>query len=1615
MRNRIHFIWLALLLGVAGANAKEAYAFYMESDHSLNFCYDDSKASIAQSYTIYDLNTGSNTPAWSNIASQIEELYFYTSFADYKPTSCYKWADGMANLTRVRNISNLITSSVTRMDYMFHNCTKLTSLDLNTFNTQNVTSMRAMFSGCSSLISLNVSNWSNNRVSDMTLMFENCTSLTSLNLTNFRTTSVIDMSCMFLNCKKLTSLNVSGFETYNVSNFYRMFDSCSSLTSLNVKNFDASNVTLDTGFRFMFWGLSSLRSLTLSNSLAGKGSLFDDNVCKNTGTVSSPCTLNYPTSCHLTFTTITPDYEMWKGGYFKSSNMHAYAVLNGSTLTFWYDDWFTTTGTNYNLNSGNSEPGWHTKASSVTKVVFNSTFQNARPTSCYKWFDSMTNLTSITGMESHLNTSKVTNMKYMFGHCSSLTSVDVSGFKTSEVTDMEGMFSGCSKLSTFMGQTYFVMLNVTNATRMFYNCSSLTSFDLNSFMSMKDLYMPNTSEMMSGCTALKTLYLPSSADKLAFDACKGIGNSSSPCKLVYYYESYLSIESSGSDWFKWKNGYFYTGEAEEYAFLSTDGKTLTFYYDKNRYTRTGGKAYYIINEPDSKPEWYSKTNGVTKVVFNSSYANARPNSCCSWFDGMTNLSSITGLNYLNTSNVMSMDHMFYNCSKLTTLDLRTFNTSNVELFDYMFAGCSGLSSINVSSFNTRALYTSSSEDSGMIGMFQDCSSLTSLDISNFHFFDRWMFGFAEYYEYLYQGKDMFKNCTSLKTLTVPKKADIHPNACSGVGTKTNPCTLVYPVDFTPEIETTGSGWFQWKKGYFCTGAAEAYAFLSTDGKTLTFYYDKNRFTRTGGAAYRVDLDDHFEPSWNSDASNVTNVVFHSSFANAKPSCCQFWFEDMSNLTTITGLNYLDTYETGSMDNMFKNCTKLTSIDLSQLNTYNLATMNDMFAGCTSLKSVKLNGPGRILDGDMVSSSLSGVFDGCSSLTSLDLSDFYFAEPYTYTYGDTSYEAYTITKKAGNNMLRGCTSLQELVLPATANNLSDDACSGVGTKTSPCTLVYPSGFTPDKGSSGNGWYQWKGGYFCDPAVGIPFADNTVKGICLDNWDTNGDGQLTKAEAAAVTSVGTVFKAASITTFDEFKYFTGVETISEGAFSKSTLTAITLPSSVKTIGKDAFLACKSLKSITIPAKVTTIGQNALSYCTAMTSITVASDNTAFASVSGVLFTKSRKTLLQFPAAKSTTYSVPSRTTTIGRDAFFMSSLKSVTLPSSLMELAYDAFGYCKSLTSVELPEGLTTIGDYAFDGCSGLKTLRLPSTVTSIGSYMCNNCKAITDIYNASTTPFAIADNNFTSTTYSNATLHVPAGRKATYAALGGWKEFTKVVDDLPGGILGDSNGDGTVSVNDVQMIVEYVLGNNPSGIILANCDVNGDNVITITDATTIVNIVLTGVQAMPPKARESLTDMVALTAKGSHCSLHLDSSEPYHAFQLEVVLPEGGSMGNVMLAQGRANGHHAEWNEVMPGRYNVIVYSFNGTALRDGSSTALLHFDIANCKADDVSVEGIQMVDGWCKTVLLPSTSGIATGIAWVVDDASEGSSSPYYNTVGIGSNTQQRGINIKDGRKMVKK
>lgn len=89
--------------------------------------------------------------------------------------------------------------------------------------------------------------------------------------------------------------------------------------------------------------------------------------------------------------------------------------------------------------------------------------------------------------------------------------------------------------------------------------------------------------------------------------------------------------------------------------------------------------------------------------------------------------------------------------------------------------------------------------------------------------------------------------------------------------------------------------------------------------------------------------------------------------------------------------------------------------------------------------------------------------------------------------------------------------------------------------------------------------------------IQFADANVKAICVENWDTNGDGELSKTEAAAVTSLGAVFKFSEITNFEELVYFTGLKSLESNVFRNSTLTNIALPNSVTSIETYAFTGC------------------------------------------------------------------------------------------------------------------------------------------------------------------------------------------------------------------------------------------------------------------------------------------------------------------------------------------------------------------------------------------------------------------------------------------------------------
>ena len=191
----------------------------------------------------------------------------------------------------------------------------------------------------------------------------------------------------------------------------------------------------------------------------------------------------------------------------------AYAVLSDNTdgvgtktLTFRYEV-HTVSGSNeWDVsNTGGDTPSWYSEGEHITQVVFEESFADARPKSCYMWFFDCLNLTSITGIE-YLNTSEVTNMSCMFTKCNSLTSLDVSSFDTRKVTSMADMFCKCTNLTTITGIEYLNTSEVTSMEDMFWGCSGLTSLDLSHFDTRKVTLM---NYMFLGCSGLTSLDLSS--------------------------------------------------------------------------------------------------------------------------------------------------------------------------------------------------------------------------------------------------------------------------------------------------------------------------------------------------------------------------------------------------------------------------------------------------------------------------------------------------------------------------------------------------------------------------------------------------------------------------------------------------------------------------------------------------------------------------------------------------------------------------------------------------------------------------------------------------------------------------------------------------------------------------------------------------------------------------------------------------------------------------------------------------------------------------------------------------------------------------------------------------
>ena len=945
------------------------------------------------------------------------------------------------------DLSKFNTSNVKEMRELFFFCTSLTNLDLTSFNTQKVESMSSMFAQCSALTTLDLSKFNTSNVTDMNGMFNSCSALTNLDLKNFNTEKVKDMSGMFAGCSALTNLDLSQFNTKNVTKMNAMFYKCSALTTIYCPYTWQSNESED-----MFAGCTQLKGAVAYDKNKTDVTMANPNTGYFTNKAQEEPEITTPEAyVHMSpdQTTLTFFYDKQR----KSRQGQTWGIeeLNEEELPAWAPELegenttttkavfdasfknFNPTSTVYwlfsytaltaiegldNLNTSEvTDMSYMFYGCSRLKEITLSNFNTEKVTKMEGMFYSCSGLKELN--LSNFNTEKVKDMSYLFSGCSGLKELNLSNFNTEKVTDMTGMFKGCSAL-TNLDLKNFKTEKVTYMSDMFSGCSALTSLDLKSFKtekvermwnmfvgcaSLKTIDLSNfktekmeyMTEMFSGCSALTTIYCPntwqSKESKDMFLGCTALQGA------VKYDASKLDVTMANPN-----TGYF-TAKKEDkpvvdtpeaYVHMSPDQTTLTFFYDTQRKSRQGQtwgineKRTDIITFPAWASIYQNPNTTTTKAVFDASFQNFKPTSTNRWFIFYQKLTTIEGIQYLNTSEVTDMSYMFSDCKALTAIDLSNFNTEKVEQMRNMFDRCSSLTSLDLTSFNTEKV-------TNMDVMFSGCSALQTLNLSNFKTEKvtnmRRMFAVCNGLKELNLSnfktekvenlQAMFSDCAALTAIYCPNTWQCKESEDMFAGcTKLQGAVKYDASKLDVTMANPNNGYFTKEK------KPEAYVQLSSDQKTLTFYYDKQRASREGTTwgieEKRTDNPDF--PAWagtnNNPNTTTTKAVVDASFKDFRPTSTAYWFMSYQKLATIEGLQYLNSSEVTNMNGMFAACNGLNELNLSYFKTQKVEKMNYMFADCRSLTGIDLS----TFNTSNVK-NMSGMFNGCSALTSLDLKNF----------------------------------------------------------------------------------------------------------------------------------------------------------------------------------------------------------------------------------------------------------------------------------------------------------------------------------------------------------------------------------------------------------------------------------------------------------------------------------------------------------------------------------------------------------------------------------------------------------------------------------------------------
>ena len=675
---------------------------------------------------------------------------------------------------------------------------------------------------------------------------------------------------------------------------------------------------------------------------------------------------------------------------------------------------------------------------------------------------------------------------------------------------------------------------------------------------------------------------------------------------------------------------------------------------------------------------------------------------------------------------------FQSCIELTSVSL----PETLWLIDYFaFNNCYNLTSVNFPNYLVQI----------GSGAFQRCAGLTSITI-------------PQYVRYI--GSDAFFGCTGITSIVVDSGNTTYDSR--------NDCNAI--------IETSSNTLILGCKNTVIPSGVKTIKEKAFAGSKLKSVTIPSSVTSIGRRAFSYcdELTSITVESGNTvyDSRDNCNAIIETA-SNTLIAGCKTTIIP-NTVTTIAGLAFQETYGLESLTipgsvtdiqaGAFVNCYTLSTIIVENGNT-----VYDSRNNCNAIIETATNTLVAGCKTTVIPSSVTAIGD--YAFYGLSWSSSMHGEFGSFDPNFTSITIPGSVTSIGYSAFESCRCLtsviSEIDIPFA---FGYDAFYGISDA---CVLYVPKG-TRDAYIAA-GWTEevFKGGIVEMDDDIITFADANVKAICVQNWDTDGDGELSKAEAAAVTDISYAFyNQTNIVQFLELKYFTGLTSIGEGAFYKcgaltsvslpenvktigygafsgcTNLTSIVLPNSVEVVGENSFYGCSGLTSIHIPENVTSIGSRAFGNCTALTSIYISCNVADFGYYS--FYNCPNVTSIQvdpknpnfdcrddcnaiIETASNTLFFgcqntvIPNSVTTIRDGAFsYCKTLKSIDIPSSVTCIEYYAFEYCTNLTTVTMSDNVTSIGNHAFDHCSNLVSINLSSGLNAIENSTFQWCEKLTSI-------------------------------------------------------------------------------------------------------------------------------------------------------------------------------------------------------------------------------------------------------------------------------------------------